>query len=108
MTPRGHLDVSHLGRTAYLRSRELVHIDRAAMPRAASRCRDDGSFGGRGAARAAWAGTGLGGAAARAGPARADDGNTVRLWDPATGQPVGDPLVAHTDRVTAVAFAPAI
>ena len=29
---------------------------------------------------------------------------TVRLWDPATGQPVGDPLTGHTDGVTRVAF----
>ena len=31
---------------------------------------------------------------------------TVRLWDPATGAPVGDPLTGHTGRVTAVAFGP--
>ena len=30
----------------------------------------------------------------------------MRLWDPATGQPVGDPLTGHTDAVTGVAFAP--
>ena len=28
----------------------------------------------------------------------------MRLWDPATGQPVGDPLTGHTGRVAAVAF----
>jgi len=27
---------------------------------------------------------------------------TVRLWDPITGTPVGDPLTGHTDAVTAV------
>jgi WD40 repeat protein len=32
--------------------------------------------------------------------------NTVRLWDPATGQPVGQPLTGHTDKVTSVAFSP--
>ena len=36
--------------------------------------------------------------------ATGSDDETVRLWDPATGQPVGDPLTGHTDRVTAVAF----
>ena len=25
--------------------------------------------------------------------------NTVRVWDAATGQPVGDPLTGHTDAV---------
>ena len=29
---------------------------------------------------------------------------TVRLWDPATGTPLGDPLTGHTGEVTAVAF----
>ena len=29
---------------------------------------------------------------------------TVRLWDPATGAPVGEPLTGHTGRVTSVAF----
>ena len=29
--------------------------------------------------------------------------NTVRVWDAATGQPVGQPLAGHTDAVTAVA-----
>ncbi len=32
-----------------------------------------------------------------------DDG-TVRLWDPATGDPVGAPLPGHTGRVSAVVF----
>jgi WD40 repeat protein len=32
-------------------------------------------------------------------------GGSARLWDAATGQPVGDPL-AHGDRVLAVAFSP--
>ena len=31
---------------------------------------------------------------------------TVRLWDPATGDPVGEPLTGHTGRVSAVAFSP--
>ena len=34
-----------------------------------------------------------------------DDG-TVRLWDAATGQPVGDPLTGHTGPVDSVAFSP--
>ena len=34
--------------------------------------------------------------------AAADD--TVRLWDPTTGTPVGDPLTGHTHSVTAVGF----
>ena len=32
--------------------------------------------------------------------------NTVRLWDAATGQPVGAPLTGHTGAVTSVAFSP--
>ena len=32
--------------------------------------------------------------------------NTVRLWDAATGQPVGEPLRGHDDMVTSVAFSP--
>jgi WD40 repeat protein len=32
--------------------------------------------------------------------------NTVRLWDAATGQPVGGPLIGHTNAVTDVAFSP--
>ena len=31
---------------------------------------------------------------------------TVRLWDAATGQPVGQPLTGHTDTVWGVAFSP--
>ena len=30
----------------------------------------------------------------------------MRLWDAATGQPVGQPLTGHTDAVTSVAFSP--
>ena len=32
--------------------------------------------------------------------------STVRLWDAATGQPVGQPLTGHTDTVISVAFSP--
>ena len=32
--------------------------------------------------------------------------NTVRVWDAATGQPVGQPLTGHTDWVNSVAFSP--
>jgi WD40 repeat protein len=28
----------------------------------------------------------------------------VRVWDPATGQPVGEPLAGHTEAVAAVAW----
>ena len=38
--------------------------------------------------------------------ASGSDDNTVRLWDAATGQPVGDPLTGHTGAVTSVAFSP--
>ncbi|MCK9904122.1 hypothetical protein MXD63_29235, partial [Frankia sp. Cpl3] len=31
--------------------------------------------------------------------ASASDDQTVRLWDPSTGQPVGTPLTGHTDTV---------
>ena len=31
--------------------------------------------------------------------ASASDDGTVRLWDPATGDPVGEPLTGHTDLV---------
>jgi WD40 repeat protein len=36
--------------------------------------------------------------------ASASSDQTVRLWDPDTGDPVGDPLRGHTDDVCAVAF----
>ena len=32
--------------------------------------------------------------------------NTVRLWDAATGQPVGQPLTGHRNAVFSVAFSP--
>jgi predicted NACHT family NTPase len=32
--------------------------------------------------------------------------NTVRLWDAATGQPVGQPLRGHNEVVLSVAFSP--
>ena len=32
-----------------------------------------------------------------------EDG-TVRLWDPVTGAPVGEPLTGHTGAVNSVAF----
>jgi len=38
--------------------------------------------------------------------ATTSDDETVRLWDPVTGTPVGDPLTGHTDGVTAVAAVP--
>ena len=31
---------------------------------------------------------------------------TVRLWDAGSGQPIGQPLLGHTDGVRAVAFSP--
>jgi WD40 repeat protein len=34
------------------------------------------------------------------------DDDTVRLWDPNTGQPVGQPLTGHTGLVSSVAFSP--
>ena len=34
------------------------------------------------------------------------EGDTVRLWDAATGDPVGGPLSGHVDDVTALAFSP--
>jgi WD40 repeat protein len=38
--------------------------------------------------------------------ATASDDRTVRLWDPETGSPVGDPLTGHTAAVSAVAAVP--
>ncbi len=32
--------------------------------------------------------------------------NTVRLWDAATGQPIGQPMTGHTGAVSSVAFSP--
>jgi hypothetical protein len=32
--------------------------------------------------------------------------NTLRLWDAATGKPIGPPLQGHTDPVVSVAFSP--
>ena len=32
--------------------------------------------------------------------------NTLRLWDAATGKPIGPPLLGHTSRVWSVAFSP--
>jgi WD40 repeat protein len=36
--------------------------------------------------------------------ASAGDDRTIRLWDPVTTRPVGDPLAGHTGAVSAVAF----
>ncbi|KIK34723.1 hypothetical protein CY34DRAFT_17519 [Suillus luteus UH-Slu-Lm8-n1] len=38
--------------------------------------------------------------------ATGSDDCTVRLWDAATGQPVGEPLLGHTFSVTSVSFSP--
>ena len=38
--------------------------------------------------------------------ASADTDDTVRLWNPDTGQPIGAPLTGHTAAVTGVAFSP--
>jgi WD40 repeat protein len=35
-----------------------------------------------------------------------DFDGTIRLWDLATGRPLGEPLEGHNDFVTAVAFSP--
>jgi Mg2+ and Co2+ transporter CorA len=34
------------------------------------------------------------------------DDDTARLWDPTTGQPIGNPLTGHTSDVVDVAFSP--
>ena len=34
------------------------------------------------------------------------DDNTLRVWDADTGQPIGQPLTGHTERVYSVAFSP--
>ena len=31
---------------------------------------------------------------------------TARLWDAATGKPIGEPLTGHTDAVSSAAFSP--
>ena len=36
--------------------------------------------------------------------ARGGDDGTVRVWDPVTGTPIGQPLTGHTDWVNSVAF----
>jgi len=38
--------------------------------------------------------------------ASASDDRTIRLWDVATGQPIGEPLAGHTSWVRSVAFSP--
>ncbi len=38
--------------------------------------------------------------------ASGSDDNTVRVWDAATGQPIGEPLTGHTGSVHSVAFSP--
>jgi hypothetical protein len=38
--------------------------------------------------------------------ASTSDDTTVRLWNPDTGQPLGQPLTGHTDTVSSVAFSP--
>jgi WD40 repeat protein len=38
--------------------------------------------------------------------ASSSDDGTIRLWDIATGRPIGSPLTGHTDAVYSVAFSP--
>ncbi|GAB3849102.1 hypothetical protein GCM10027610_071690 [Dactylosporangium cerinum] len=38
--------------------------------------------------------------------ANGDGDGTVRLWNPSTGQPIGQPLTGHTNSVFSVAFSP--
>ena len=38
--------------------------------------------------------------------ASGSDDDTVRLWDVATGRPIGSPLTGHTGAVDSVAFSP--
>ncbi|MFF0206167.1 WD40 repeat domain-containing protein [Streptomyces sp. NPDC005017] len=38
--------------------------------------------------------------------ASADRDGTIRLWNPTTRQPVGEPLTGHKDTIVAVAFSP--
>jgi len=38
--------------------------------------------------------------------ASGSDDDTIRLWDPHTGQRIGEPLTGHTDGVTSVMFSP--
>ena len=38
--------------------------------------------------------------------ASGSDDKTVRVWDAATGQPIGQPLTGHTERCASVAFSP--
>ncbi len=38
--------------------------------------------------------------------ASGSDDTTVRLWDAATGKPIGDPLTGHIGAVVSVAFSP--
>ena len=38
--------------------------------------------------------------------ASGSDDDTIRLWDVATGRPIGKPLTGHTDWVNSVAFSP--